>query len=305
MLSNIGVAYFTLSKYENKEANIDSSISCTLTALKINSLKNNRRSWANAEKNLASPYLELMTLNTDTGNIYSAINCLDSSLKYYTLEEFPNENAEILANKAVAFRSLGQFTDNSNYIWKTINYERSKKYNNEALKTLLLPSDRDGRERVAQIRQNIGSLDVIYSDIIKNKTEKKKTIKEAITYLNMALDVFNLNQYPLIYASINDDFGNAFTEFASIEDKRNNLYKAENYYNEAFRIFIEENHPIEYAGTIDDYGDYYKELATFKDKIINLSKADSCYKVALRIYTEKDQKGQCKRVREKLDNLYK
>ena len=95
-----------------------------------------------------------------------------------------------------------------------------------------------------------------------------------------------VDEYPIAYATIQNNLGIAYRMLAQVKDVEINLKKAFDAHYEAMMIYSVENDPTGYATTQNELGNAFLLLAQIKDKDSNLENAIDAYYEALEIFTE-------------------
>ncbi len=117
------------------------------------------------------------------------------------------------------------------------------------------------------------------------KLQKAEYINRAIKAYQNALKMYIEEQFPVDYAMIQNNIGNAYVTMAEVEDTAQNCKKSIKAYQNALKIYTEKQFPIQYVMTQNNIGNAYVRLAEVEDKTQNCKKAIESYKNALKIRT--------------------
>ncbi len=122
-------------------------------------------------------------------------------------------------------------------------------------------------------------------DTAKISVQMKEYILIAIKSFKKALKIRTPDRFPMQYATIQNNLGNAYWTLAEVEDKAQNCQLAINACQEALRFYTPDRFPMQYAMTQNNLGVAYETLAEVEDKAQNCQLAIKAYQEALRFYT--------------------
>jgi tetratricopeptide (TPR) repeat protein len=106
----------------------------------------------------------------------------------------------------------------------------------------------------------------------------------AIAFYEAALRVYTEEEFPLDWARVQYNLGDAWIEFPA-GDRAANLAKAIAHSEAALRVYSEREWPQQWAATQNNLGNAWAWLST-GDRSANLEKAIAYYEAALRVFTE-------------------
>ena len=117
-------------------------------------------------------------------------------------------------------------------------------------------------------------------------------VREAVKCYKKALKFFSRDEYPVDYATTQNNLGNAYTDLpsATAEERAKNVRSAIACFKAALEIYAKDEYPVDYAMTQNNLANAYTDLlsATADERAGNVRSAIACYKAALEIY-KKDE----------------
>jgi tetratricopeptide (TPR) repeat protein len=118
--------------------------------------------------------------------------------------------------------------------------------------------------------------------------DKEENLKLAVAAYTEALRVYTFDDFPVDYATTQNNLGTAYGAMAEVRDKEENLKLAVAAYTEALRVRTFDDFPVDYATTQNNLGTAYRGMAEIRDKEENLKLAVAAYTEALRVRTFDD-----------------
>ncbi|PKP59054.1 MAG: hypothetical protein CVT89_01715, partial [Candidatus Altiarchaeales archaeon HGW-Altiarchaeales-2] len=112
---------------------------------------------------------------------------------------------------------------------------------------------------------------------------KAENCKNAIKCYEEALKIRTIENFPMQYATTQNNLGNAYKTLGKVENKAKNCKNAIKCYEEALKIYTIV--PMQYAGTQNNLGIAYGILGEVENKAENCKNAIKCYEEALKIRT--------------------
>ncbi|MEM3846020.1 MAG: tetratricopeptide repeat protein, partial [Candidatus Parvarchaeota archaeon] len=268
----LGNAYWDLSHIENTKDNLHKAIASYNEALKVYTLEQYPKYYADTQNNIGTAYRGLSHIEDMKDNLHKAIASYNEALKIYTFEQYPLYYAMTQNNIGIAYSDLS-------HIEKTkANLHKAIASFNEALKIYTFeqyPQD------YARTKNNIGTT---YRDL-SHIEKTKANLHKAIASFNEALKIYTFEQYPLYYAMTQNNIGIAYSDLSHIEKMKANLHKAIASFNEALKIYTFEQYPQDYAMTQNNIGIAYSDLSHIEKMKANLHKAIASFNEALRVRT--------------------
>jgi tetratricopeptide (TPR) repeat protein len=137
----------------------------------------------------------------------------------------------------------------------------------------------NGEERAA-VSWALGN---IYSSISKYR-DKRENCEKALRAFNEALKVYTPEEYPVQYATNQNNIGATYGALAEVQDTVPNCEKAIKAFEEALKARTLEKYPLDYAMTQNNMGITYLTLARVQDKAENCEKAIKTFEEALKVY---------------------
>ncbi|MFN6155807.1 MAG: tetratricopeptide repeat protein [Dolichospermum sp.] len=127
-----------------------------------------------------------------------------------------------------------------------------------------------------------------FSDLIQQFPlgNKADNMEIAITGYEIAFTVFTRDTSPELWAAVQNNLGNAYTNRIR-GDKAENLENAIAAYNKALEVSTRTDFPVDWATTQNNLGNAYKDSIR-GDKADNLEKAIAAYNEALKVRTRTD-----------------
>ena len=129
----------------------------------------------------------------------------------------------------------------------------------------------------------LGNLSAVYSDLPTG--DRSKNLRQAIEFLNRALEPLSKYAYPREYATLHNNLATLYASLPS-GDSSENFKQAIAHYKEALRIYTIEVYPMQWAATQNNLGTAYSQLEA-GDRTENLRQAIASYERALSVYTQK------------------
>jgi tetratricopeptide (TPR) repeat protein len=129
----------------------------------------------------------------------------------------------------------------------------------------------------------LGNLSAVYSDLPTG--DRSKNLRQAIEFLNRALEPLSKYAYPREYATLHNNLATLYASLPS-GDSSENFKQAIAHYKEALLIYTIEVYPMQWAATQNNLGTAYSQLEA-GDRTENLRQAIASYERALSVYTQK------------------
>src|SRR5205814_8635682 len=104
----------------------------------------------------------------------------------------------------------------------------------------------------------------------------------AIKCLEDALQVFTREVFPIEWAGLQSNLGNAYGELSGARQEEN-LRRAIEYYEAALQVRTREAFPVDWATTQNNLGVVYRQLPR-GDRKENLKRAIECFEAASQIF---------------------
>jgi len=117
----------------------------------------------------------------------------------------------------------------------------------------------------------------------KVELEKAEYMKTAIAAYKEAMNIYTLERFPMDYAMIQNNLGNAYGTLAEVEATAENCKKAITAFEEALKVYTLDRLPMEYAMTQNNLGTAYGTLAEIEAKAENCKSAIKAYEEALKV----------------------
>ena len=113
-------------------------------------------------------------------------------------------------------------------------------------------------------------------------------LKNSIQTFQKALEVYTKKDFPMDYATTQNNLGIAYQILGEVKDNETNCQFAIDAYLKALKVYTKKDFPMNYAMTQNNLGNAYGTLGEVKDKETNCQLAiDACQK-ALEVRTKKD-----------------
>ncbi len=250
----------------SRAGNLEISIACYDSALKVHTYEQFPQQWAMTQNNLGAAYRDRIQ-GEKAQNIEDAIACHQSALKVYTPEQFPQYWAGIQHNLADAYNDRIQGE-------KDQNLEISIACHQSALKVL---TPEQFPQQWAMTQNNLGNG---YCNRIQG--EKAENIESALACYKSALKVRTREQFPQYWAMTQNNLGNAYGD--RIQGKKaQNIEEAISCFQSALKVYTPEQFPQYWAGTLHNLGNAYRNRIQ-GEKAQNIEEAISCFRSALKVY---------------------
>lgn len=105
---------------------------------------------------------------------------------------------------------------------------------------------------------------LVYLYLNKPKKALKK-VKEAIPIFQEVLEIYNLDHFPMDYATTQSNLGVAYGTLAQVQDKAENCNLAIKAYQEALKVYTLDRFPMDYTETQNNLGVAYGNLAEVQE----------------------------------------
>ncbi len=230
------------------------------------------------DKKAASALLNYATRLNDLGDVEDkgennreAIRAYNAVLKFYTIEDYPEDYAMTQNNLGGAYTRLGEAVN------KAENCRLAIAAFEEALKVYTL--DKFPMQYAAT--QN--NLAIAYRNLgeVENKAENCRL---AITAFEEALKVYTVDKFPMDYAMTQNNLAVAYNELGNVEDKAGNNKLAIAAYEETLKVYTLDKFPMDYAMTQNNLAVAYRNLGDVENKAENCKIAIAAYEEALKVY---------------------
>ncbi|MCS6282229.1 MAG: tetratricopeptide repeat protein, partial [Dolichospermum sp.] len=144
-----------------------------------------------------------------------------------------------------------------------------------------------------------------FSDLIQQFPlgNKADNMEIAITGYEIAFTVFTRDTSPELWAAVQNNLGNAYTNRIR-GNKADNIEIAIAAYNKALEVSTRTDFPVDWATTQNNLGNAYKDSIR-GDKADNLEKAIAAYNEALKVRTRTDFPVDWATTQNNLGNAYK
>ena len=274
-LGNILMEY-PLGDHENKTSLAISAFKCA--SIIFNSLVLPLE-WASAQGNLGAASLDLAKIaaNNQIVLLMDSINYFKNALDVYTVEEHPEEYAQVCVHLSYSHHLLVEFGLNPHVeCWNAIT---SLKNGIKACKQQKL------LQKANLLAFELGSLYIYFAEYSENA---RPNIEEAIKILLCALQNISEREFPLESGIANAQLGVAYLELAPFSDNPiKYINKALDALHISLRIIPKDVYPENWARSNSDLGRAYRDLAEFSEEPrLQLETALSCYANSLKIFTE-------------------
>lgn len=244
-ITKIGGAYREFARVQNKQGNLTKAISHFQNALKYCPSDKYPLDNASISQELGNTLLEIAEINPK--NHYSmAAQALESAIKVFTFENYPENYAEIQIILGHCYLSIYRIDGTDLHLSKARNaFEAALNYF----------SFERFPYQFASIMNDIGiTLDMMAKGVkaieFQNQTTYLKFVTDRITNTigayEAALSVFNFTDYPEDYAQVQFNLGLTYSFWASIQNKSENAAQAIRAFEEALKIYTPEKHPVLY-----------------------------------------------------------
>jgi len=117
-----------------------------------------------------------------------------------------------------------------------------------------------------------------------NDLDKARYQRLAIKAFEGALLFYPPEQFPINYAEIQNNLGNAYQALGEMEDKESNCQAAIAAYQEALKIYTRDRFQMDYAAVQNNMGNTHRTLAEVKNKANHCKQAIFHYQNALNFY---------------------
>jgi tetratricopeptide (TPR) repeat protein len=136
----------------------------------------------------------------------------------------------------------------------------------------------------------------------KQTGDRAENLKTAIAYYREALKVYTREDFPVQWATTQNNLGAAYSDLPT-GDRAQNLKNAIACYDEALNVYTPDNFPSDWAMTQNNLGNAYAQLPA-GDRAENLKNAIACYKQALKARARDDFPVQWATIQNNLGNAY-
>ncbi len=277
--ANLGFAYAELPS-GNRHRNLHRAIKCYTAALEVYTPETSLSGYAKLQLGLGAAYADLSLEENlaprpdlQQANLRAVIAHYTQALRFYTLETFPWEYAQIHMDLAQAYTLLSADDKEKNLKQAIACYKAVLCVYTLAQAPLLY----------AEVQVALGLIYSQFSDQQMCKQSYFQALYSAIECYECALEVYEPESAPLEYAQIMVYLGLAYTQLAT-DEQALDLEQSLLLYQVALGLF-----DVDLASPIRGYmygylGNVYTQLSKL-DTGIYLSKAIACYEIALGIYT--------------------
>lgn len=278
--NNLGIAYVTLARVEDKEENCRKAIEAYREALHIYTLWHSPVSYAATRYNMGVAYAAMAeSENTSrVENCRKAIRAYEEALRVRTVEHLPIDYAVTQDNLGNAYRALAEADAHDHD-----RVENCKKAIQAYLRALEIFTIKRFPVDYAATQNNLGKA----SRTLAEKENPIENCKKAIQAYHEALHVYIFGHLSVDYAETQDNLGQAYQTLAEAQTEYavGNCRGAIQAYSEALRVRNFEQMPEDYAATQNNLGVAYATLAQVQDSAENCENAIQVYREALRVRT--------------------
>jgi tetratricopeptide (TPR) repeat protein len=222
------------------------------------------------QKKLGDVYLNLSEHQDIEEYCKKAVRSYHEALKFYTVELFPIDYADIQNNLGVSYDRLAEIED------KSENCKRAIEAYQEALRfrtRVISPMD------YALTQDNLG----MSYRVLAEDEDKSENCRKAIAAHEEALKVYTYQEFPLRYSEAVRDMGNVYRILSESENEAGNCKRAIEMYKKALTFYTLAEFPIDYADIQNNLGISYDRLAEIENKSENCKRAIEAYQEALRV----------------------
>lgn len=244
-LVKIGGTCREFAKVQNKEGNLAKAINHFQNALKYCPLDKYPLDNAAINQELGYTLLEVAELNPKN-HFSSAAQALESAVKVFTFENYPQKYAEIQITLGHCYLNI--------YRMEGTDLNLSKARN--AFETALnYYTFEQFPYHFASIMNDIGiTLDMMAKTVkaidFQNQSVYLKYVADRIVNTigayEAALTIFTFTDYPEDYAQVQFNLGLTYSFWAGIQNKSENATKAVRAFDEALKVYSPEKHPVLY-----------------------------------------------------------
>ncbi|HEX8949784.1 MAG TPA: hypothetical protein VF790_12515 [Dissulfurispiraceae bacterium] len=217
--------------------------------------------------------------------LMEAVSSFDRALQSYSAREYPSEYADVLGNKASAYKKLFELTANVNYMSVAV----------DVLKTLVDHLEKNGK--TGETPEVIQNLAAIHSAIAQRLMESadneqfKETIRTSLLAASECYEkIIGLQDRATVPAT-RGELAHAYKKFADIKVKLHSLDQQTSFLDEAMALYLKSleyvaEGSLDFANTQCVIGDLYAALSRTRARKDNIAKARAAYNAALKIYEE-------------------
>lgn len=285
----LGQLYTLYSRIKDREKNLVCSINAYQTAIKIFGEIDDKKQLSDNYSNLGIAYCRMAEIRNSEENYLQALAVYEKSNLISGKEDDIQGYLETLSSMGNTYCSLSQFSN------KIENLDNSLKLFNE-------------------ISENINESNPLYGNMLVNtaKVLKKKYeltlginyLKESISLLNKALDLYGIENDSDKYSLINNNLSTAHRELSHQENAEENVKLAIKFSSKALQIRTKDRWPVDYAHTSMISGHNYIRQAELSNNESDLEFAIVAFNEALSIFTLIDNPIENAHVNFLLGNAY-
>ena len=249
----IGKVYSELYGIEKKDENIAKAIEFFKNALRIYSIENHPKKYADVQRGIGKMFLLACIEEKNLKDImcYSH-HMVKSKLRRRSTPVKKGKEEKILEKKEHEMRDEERVKEEN-----LINAINAYK---EALKVYNLE---ENPMEYAEIQTTMG----ISYRTLSTFFDKEENLNHSIRAFKEALKVYNLEENPMEYAATQNNLGISYRNLAMVVDMFANFEKAMEAYEEALKVYTLKDYPQEYAMLQNNIGNIYAILAGLKMKI--------------------------------------
>jgi len=277
-VNNLASSYYQLAEVTDSLKFYQKAIRFYHEAGKINSPRQFPLQYATAQINLGNAYFALTKgqradARYDRENCQKTIFTLEEALKYQINETAPS------STQALALNNLGCAC----YIMATGEPMGNNKIIQLAYRELLkVRKFEQIPPRYAYAQYNY-HLETGHPSVT-GLEDKANYCKRAVETLQEALKIYNQTEFPIEYATVQNNLGNAYFRLTEIDYQSKNFKYAIEAYQQALIVWSPELLPILSANTYNNLGNAYLKLAKIEDQVGNCQKAAQAFEKTLEVY---------------------
>jgi tetratricopeptide (TPR) repeat protein len=280
--NSLAVAYKNRIRGDRAE-NLEQSIECYRAALEVFTQTDFPIYWASTQNNLATAYGERIR-GDRAENLERSIDCYQAALEVRTQTDLPLQWADTQNNLATAYsaRIRGDRAEN---------LEQSIECYRAALEVF---TQTDFPIYWATTQNNLANA---YSNRIRGDSpeerlrQRAENLERSIECYRAALAVFTQTDFPIYWASTQNNLATAYGERIR-GDRAENLERSIDCYQAALEVRTQTDLPLQWADTQNNLATAYS--ARIRDdspeerlcqRAENLERSIECYRAALEVYT--------------------
>jgi tetratricopeptide (TPR) repeat protein len=244
-LYNLGKIYQSYSKTNNIQSNLTKTIGLFKDALAIYTFDQYPTEYANTNELLGFAYLDMAKVCDRNYHLNKAIKVFEEVLKVCSFDAHPEKHSRIQCALGNVFLEFTEGNEAKEYLQKAFSaFEASLLYYTIEQFPLEFATNMN---QIGTIYKTMAEITNSFSfkSVAEFKEYKVDRISNALGAFRGALGIFKVENYPLEYAKVCFNMGEAYGLMIPVQDKREYITNAIQSYEECLKIYSPAKFPAE------------------------------------------------------------